>query len=782
MTPNEADISFPDVGTEAKAAWAVTVRGIVQGVGFRPFIYQSAVRRGLAGTVSNTPTGVQIHVEGDPEAIRSFMADVRANAPPLSHITEMDAVPAAFKYFDHFSITASRSGNQRATLISPDVSICEDCLSELFDPQDRRYRYPFINCTNCGPRYTIVDDIPYDRANTSMKHFPMCTTCKAEYEDPQNRRFHAQPNACPDCGPHVSILDANGGHIACKDPIARAAGVLEQGGITAVKGLGGFHLAADATNEKAVNRLRAAKHRAAKPFALMTADMEAIEAFACMTAEEKALLLLPWRPIVLLKKRFPNTIASSVSPENQYFGVMLPYTPLHYLLFSHGFSALVMTSGNLSEEPIAIDNLESVNRLAGIADVFLVHNRDIYMRSDDSIVQHVAGAPRLLRRARGYVPAPVFLDQSVPAILACGAELKNTFCLTKNSHAFLSQHIGDLENLRALDFFRHTVESMKRLLDIEPGCVACDMHPDYFSTRYARQQKRLPCIEVQHHHAHIVSCMAENHVQDPVIGLAFDGTGYGTDGAVWGGEVLIADRLAFRRAAHLSYAAMPGGAAAVKEPWRMGLSCLLGAYDNSLEHLELPFLDTLDPGSVRIIKEMIQKRVNAPLTSSMGRLFDAVAAICGLRSKVDFEAQAAMELEALAAEHMFPMDPALCYDYEIPESREEALEIPVSGIIRAVVRDLQDGVDPAHISTRFHTTLVILFADVCCRFRQTTGLERVALSGGVFQNVLLLEGLCETLSARGFSVIIHRHVPANDGGICLGQAMVAAARFKDQGW
>ncbi|MFP3980334.1 MAG: carbamoyltransferase HypF [Desulfobacterales bacterium] len=763
-------------------AKALEIRGIVQGVGFRPFIYQLARHYGLTGMVANTATGVQIHVEGQGGDVDGFIADIRSHAPPLSHITEVFEAQAAFEGFGEFSISPSRSGQLRTTLISPDVSICQDCYKELFDPHDRRYGYPFINCTNCGPRYTIVDDIPYDRANTSMKHFPMCPECRAEYEDPQSRRFHAQPNACPECGPHLTLLDSTGGHIPCAEPIGAAARYLKEGYILAVKGLGGFHLAVDAQNAQAVDRLRMRKHRAEKPFALMAADIAAAESFAHVTPEENALLQSPRRPIVLLKKRFPNRIAGNVAPQNRYFGTMLPYTPLHCLLMARGFSSLVMTSGNLSEEPIAIANHEAVDRLSGIADVFLVHNRDIYIRSDDSIVCSAAGDTRVLRRSRGYVPAPVFLDEDLPQILACGAELKNTVCLTKDSHAFVSQHIGDLENIQALDFYRHTIIHMQRILDIEPAYIAHDMHPDYLSTGYAREFEPGACIAVQHHHAHIVSCMAENHLQDDVIGLALDGTGYGTDGAVWGGEVMIACRAAFQRAAHLAYVPMPGGAAAVREPWRMGISYLMDACGGDLKDLDLRFFDGLNPDHVRLIAEMAEKGVNSPLTSSLGRLFDGVAAIAGIRNRVNFEAQAAMELEMQAVGDLFPLDPGRAYDYEIRQDNGQSFQIPPAPVIRAIVEDLQRGASVRQVSARFHATVIFMFADVCDRIRHATGLQRVVLSGGVFQNVCVLEGMCEVLRARGFSVFTNQFLPANDGGVCLGQAVAAAAQIRKRGF
>ncbi|MGM0786760.1 MAG: carbamoyltransferase HypF [Thermodesulfobacteriota bacterium] len=755
-------------------ALSVTVTGIVQGVGFRPFVYQLAGRLGLKGTVANTATGVHIHAEGRPRELEDFVCRLRTQAPPLSQITGINKIHAVYNGFTDFSIRQSTSEHKRTALISPDVAVCSDCLAELYDPDDRRFAYPFINCTNCGPRYTIVEDIPYDRPETSMKNFEMCPDCLAEYKNPESRRFHAQANACPVCGPGAWLIDSKGTRVLCKDPIEKTARLLKQGFIVAVKGLGGFHLAADAQSSAAVELLRQRKNRPAKPFAIMAADAAAVDVFAVMDEKEKALLESPGCPIVLLEKRSGGLIAQNVSPDNSHFGVMIAYTPLHSLLFSHGFGALVMTSGNLSGEPLVSENHEAAERLSGIADFFLVHDRGIHVRCDDSIVRRAEGGPFVLRRSRGYAPSPVFLDCQVPEILACGAELKNTVCLTKGSHAFVSQHIGDLKSPGTLDFFEKTISHIKRITDTEPGFIACDMHPGYFATRYAHKQKHLPCIPVQHHHAHVVSCMAEHHLQGSVIGLAFDGTGYGTDETVWGGEVMVAERAGFKRAAHLSYAAMPGGDAAVKEPWRMGLSYLTEAFGADWQNTGLRFLREISPEYLRVAAEMINRRINSPLTSSMGRLFDGVAAISGLCSRVDFEAQAAIKLEMQAAGGVLPLDKTRCYGYEFDETDTGIIRIPAAPMIRGIVDDLLKGASPGIVSKKFHTTIIFLFSDVCDRISGATGLKRVVLSGGVFQNAVLLEGMCESLKERGFSVFVNRRVPANDGGISLGQAVCAA--------
>jgi hydrogenase maturation protein HypF len=754
---------------QTSVAKRLKVNGIVQGVGFRPFVFQLASQYGLKGDVANTSSGVSIHIEGPPELIASFEKDLSEKSPPLACIVEISSQRSAVKNHAEFAIVKSKGQSEMSTLISPDVSVCDDCLSEMLDPDDRRFRYPFINCTNCGPRYTIIDDIPYDRPKTSMRHFRMCLRCQAEYDDPTNRRFHAQPNACADCGPHVGLYDNRKNEIIQhQDAVDKAAELLQKGYVLAIKGLGGFHLAADAANTDAVRRLRNRKLRQEKPFAIMSYDLEAIRRYARLGPEEEKLLTAIQRPIVLLRKKNPNTISEEVAPKNNYFGVMLPYTPLHYLLLQHGFDALVMTSGNLSEEPIAIDNDDAFNRLAEIADYFLIHNREIYLRSDDSIVRQVAGARRFLRRSRGFVPIPIFLRNKVPPVLACGAELKNTICVTKKDQAFISQHIGDLENLPTYEFFKLTIAHLKRILDINPEIIAHDLHPDYLSTRYAMDLPADHKIQVQHHHAHIVSCMAEHKLEGTVLGLSFDGTGYGTDGTVWGGEILIVREHDFERAGHLAYVPMPGSAAAIKAPWRMAVSYLQGAYGNDFRNLNLPAMAAIENEKLTIISEMISKGINAPLTSSLGRLFDGVAAICGIHQRVNFEGQAAMALEMAASG-----DSDSVYEYEW--DADGAYRILTEPIIRGVVDDVACGIPVGEISSRFHRTLICLFTDLCVLIGKKRELDRVVLSGGVFQNSILLTGLTRALEERNFQVFSHQQVPTNDGGIALGQAVVAAA-------
>ncbi|MGD8369723.1 MAG: carbamoyltransferase HypF [Desulfobacterales bacterium] len=753
---------------DERTARRILVHGIVQGVGFRPFVFQAAQHFGLTGEVANTSSGVTIHVEGSADKIDAFRRMLKGSPPPLAHITDLSEEAASPAHYPAFSIVQSRAESTRSTLISPDVAVCRDCLTELFDPADRRYRYPFINCTNCGPRYTIIEDIPYDRPKTSMREFAMCPQCQAEYDDPASRRFHAQPNACPACGPSVSLFTADRSRIAGEDPIADAGRRLAAGRIVAVKGLGGFHLAADAKNEASVLRLRARKHREEKPLALMVKDLSVAEQFCRITAEEVALLTSSRRPIVLLEKREPNDIAGAVAPNNRTFGVMLPYTPLHYLLLEQGPEVLVMTSGNRSEEPIAIGNEEAFDRLADIADDFLLHDREIILRSDDSIARHIAAASRFVRRSRGYVPVPVFLKEAIRPVLAVGAELKNTVCLTKGKNAFVSQHVGDLENAETLSFFEQTIAHLKRILDIDPELIAYDLHPDYLSTEWAMAQPGAARLGVQHHHAHIAGCLAEHHIEGPVIGLSFDGTGYGPDRTVWGGEVLIADVAGYRRAARLDPVRMPGSGTAIREPWRMAVSYLYHAFGASFSDLDLPLLARAGAEKIRVATEMIDKQINSPETSSLGRLFDGVAALCGLRSRVAFEGQAAMELEMCSAG---TESDSYRFQWESGPLRT----VSVDPIIRQVVDDLLRQMPVDRISGKFHNTLVRLFAELCRELKEETGLSRVALSGGVFQNAILLSKMTEALTRLGFSVFSHRIVPTNDGGISLGQAVVAAA-------
>ena len=761
----------------------IEVSGIVQGVGFRPYVYRLATGRHLRGTIRNTSSGVTIEIQGPPETVQNFVERLPAEAPPLARITSFAVHDMPCNGDPDFRIVHSHEEEEVRTLISPDVAICPDCLRELFDPYDRRYRYPFINCTNCGPRFTIVRDIPYDRRSTSMAVFPMCPTCLAEYENPLDRRFHAQPNACWECGPRVEFWDKSGKRIECHDPIAEAASKLHVGLVVAVKGLGGFHLAADATNPAAIALLRQRKRRVEKPFAVMVPDLQAAEKICELDDAARVVLQSMQRPIVLLKKallpkKTPNMIPEEVAPFNHYLGLFLPYTPLHYLLLAEGgFKALVMTSGNLSEEPIAIDNREAIRRLTGLADYFLVHNRDILLRCDDSVVRIAGGVARQLRRSRGFVPVPVFLKDDQPSVLAVGGELKNTICLTKGKHAFLSQHVGDLENVESFGFFHEAIRHLERILEIRPEIIAYDLHPDYFSTKWALQQSGVQSVGVQHHHAHIASCMAENHLEGRVIGFALDGTGYGTDGHIWGGEVLIAGYEHFERAGHFQYVPLPGGEAAIHEPWRMAVSYL--AHHFGREFLkpgflksDIRFVHQLSRPKVDLLLRMMAQGVNSPLTSSCGRLFDAVAALIGIREEVNYEAQAAIELEMTIAasgdDTAYPLELAPDGDHWIIGTRS---------LFEALLDDLDRNLSVAAISRRFHNGLVEGFAQLAMLLRKKTALHRVCLSGGTFHNIYLSQRLEARLSEAGFEVFMQKEVPSGDGGLSLGQALVAAARL-----
>ncbi|HVB33011.1 MAG TPA: carbamoyltransferase HypF [Patescibacteria group bacterium] len=750
----------------------IRVSGIVQGVGFRPYVYRLAAEHHLTGNIRNTAAGVTIEIQGPAPAVDRFIDRLPISAPELARITEIGVRDLALGPERDFEILPSRAGEAMHTLISPDVALCDDCRRELFDFSDRRYRYPFINCTNCGPRFTIVRDIPYDRPRTSMAVFPMCPACRAEYEDPSNRRFHAQPNACWDCGPRLELRDGSGNVVETDDPVVRAAEWIREGKVVAVKGLGGFHLAVDATNPEAVARLRERKHRVEKPFAVMAASLAAAERFCEIDDVARRILTSRQRPIVLLPAKCPTPIAEAVAPFNRFLGVMLPYTPLHHLLLDGGsFSALVMTSGNISEEPIAIDNEEAIRRLEDLADYFLVHNRDILLRCDDSVVRPVAGRMRQVRRSRGYVPAPVFLDQEVPPVLAVGGELKNTVCLARGNQAFLSQHVGDLENMESYGFFGEAIERLKRILEISPEVIACDLHPDYFSTKWALQQTGVRRIGVQHHHAHVAACMAENHLSSKVIGFSLDGTGYGTDGSIWGGEVLLADFSGFERAAHLAYVLLPGGAAAIREPWRMAVAYLAQHFGRKFLDYRIPLLREIDGAAIELVLRMIEQRLNSPLTSSCGRLFDAVAALAGIRHQVNYEAQAAIELEMAA---LGSRDPEA---YPMGLAREGAgWIIETRPLFEAILRDLERRLPAGDISRRFHNGMVQTLSRLARLLRDQSGLNQVCLSGGTFQNIYLLEGLRSVLEADRFEVFTHSEVPAGDGGLSLGQAMIAAHR------
>jgi hydrogenase maturation protein HypF len=749
----------------------VRVEGIVQGVGFRPFVHALAGRLGLAGLVGNDAGGVFVEVEGAAASVERFLEALAAEAPPLAVIERVTATPLAPTGGRGFTIAPSQAGGERQALVSPDTATCDDCLRELADPADRRHRYPFVNCTNCGPRFTIVTDVPYDRPATTMAGFAMCADCAREYHDPADRRFHAQPVCCPACGPALALLDREG-RAAGGEPLAGAAARLREAAVVAVKGLGGYHLAADAASEPAVAALRARKHREDKPFAVMVADLDGARALGRVDPVEAAMLASPRRPIVLLRRLEGTAVTRSVAPGNRSLGVMLPYTPLHHLLLAEVGRPIVLTSGNVSDEPIAYRDEEARERLGGIADWFLAHDRPIHVRADDSVVRAFGGRELPLRRSRGFAPQPLALPWPFPRhVLACGAELKHTFCLAKGTYAFLSHHVGDLENYETYRSFTEGVGHFRRLFAVEPEVVAHDLHPEYLSTKYALELDGVELEGVQHHHAHVAACLADNGEPGPVIGVAYDGLGYGTDGTIWGGELLTADLEGFRRAGHLEVVAMPGGTAAIREPWRMAAAWLDAAFAGQV------------PGGLAVagrnrdrweqVVGLARSGTASPATSSAGRLFDAVAAILGVRDSVNYEGQAAVELEQLA-------DPAetAAYPAEIDKADGGLLRLAGTSLVRAVAAELEAGVAPPLIAARFHNGLAATTVAACQAVRDDTGLTTVALSGGVFQNLLLLERTAAALDQAGFRVLTHSRVPPNDGGISLGQAAVAGARTR----
>jgi hydrogenase maturation protein HypF len=759
---------------------AILVRGIVQGVGFRPFVYGLASRLQLRGFVKNQTGSVLIEVQGEPPSLDHFLAELSHRPPPLAQIEHLSWEPRAVRAERHFRIEHSVADQASPVFISPDVATCSQCLAELLDPADRHFGYPFLNCTNCGPRLTIITGAPYDRARTTMASFAMCAACRAEYDDPADRRFHAQPSACPACGPRLELRGSSGEPVPSGDPLADFVTALRGGAIGALKGLGGYHLCCDARNPSAVAELRRRKHRDEKPFAVMVRDVAAAEALCELEDAERELLLSSSRPIVLLRKRTVREIADAVAPRNSWLGIMLPYTPLHYLLLrSAGGTPLVMTSGNRSDEPIAYRDDEALDKLAGIADWFLVHNRRIHVRCDDSVTRVVDGLELPVRRSRGYAPRPIALPvECGQPILAVGGQLKATFALGRGRQAFLSHHLGDLDYYEAYLAFVRDIGLYEELFAVRPACVVHDLHPDYATTRYAQKraaEEGIRLLTVQHHHAHLASCMAENALTEPVIGVTFDGTGFGTDGAVWGGEFLVGDYRQFRRAAYFRYVGMPGADQAVREPWRMALAHLTDAgCRNAL--LEAQLL----PAQLETIGRMLERRFRTPLTSSVGRLFDAVASLAGVADRVSYEGQAAVQLEGLASQ----VAPAGVYPFGVEQVRDEALTeslllIDSRPLMAAVSDEAVRKVDAAVIARRFHSTLVEVIVQVCNRLRETTGIAAVVLSGGVFLNALLTAEVSSRLRTDGFRVYRHRLVPPGDGGLSLGQLAVAAALLSE---
>jgi hydrogenase maturation protein HypF len=751
----------------------ISARGVVQGVGFRPFVYGLAKKHSLQGWVCNTSEDVKIEVEGKKENLDLFIYDLEHKAPPLARIEEISSsfdTPAGYKGFE---IRHSQAQPGKYQLVSPDIATCQPCLDDIFSSYNRRYAYPFTNCTNCGPRFTIIKDIPYDRPLTTMSVFKMCPDCQREYEDPLDRRFHAQPNACPVCGPRLELTDSQGNTVKYDDIIEHTARLLNGGKIIAIKGLGGFLLACDAQNAQSVTLLRQRKHRPSKPFAIMFRDIDDVRQHCVINEAEEKLLKSPHSPIVLLRWRPESTICRECGPSLKQLGAMLPYTPLHHLLMREAGRPLVMTSGNTSEEPIAGQNNEALDRLGKIADYFLMHNRDIYSTYDDSVTAVVENQPVIVRRARGYAPYPIHLNFQAPQILACGAEEKNTFCLTRDNHAFVSQHIGDMENIETMQHYERTLELYKRLFRIKPEIIAYDMHPEYLPTKFAlelAEKERAKTVAVQHHHAHIASCLADNGEEGTVIGVAFDGTGYGTDGHIWGGEFMTADCKGFRRVGQLEYLPLPGGSLAIKKPYRTALGYLSALDVPGLSGGNLAFLDSIDKTEVELVRKQVEAGINTPFTSSMGRLFDAVSAICGIRNTIDYEAQAAIEMESLA--YGAPGEKG-AYPFGIADDGGYHT-IKLRDLVSSVTGDLASGCSIPVIAMKFHNTVAAMAHDVCLKVQRATGIGTVALSGGCYQNRLLLVKTLGLLRSSGFKVLMHRQVPTNDGGISLGQAVIAA--------
>ncbi|NLK52119.1 MAG: carbamoyltransferase HypF [Syntrophomonadaceae bacterium] len=797
--------------------------GVVQGVGFRPLVYRLAGKYRLTGWVLNSSEGLEVWVEGYPTAVEAFCQEILNTPPRLAHIVHHAIREEKVRGYPNFEIRHSWASERKEVLISPDVAICEDCLREVLDPEDRRYQYPFTNCTHCGPRYTIIQDVPYDRKNTTMHRFPMCARCQAEYEDPGHRRFHAQPNACPVCGPTLQLLGGQGREVIEPEkttPVDAATRlrevrrILQAGSIVAVKGLGGFHLACDALNPAAVQRLRQSKRREDKPFALMARDLSIIEKYATTSETERKLLLDPAAPIVILDL----TVAAQelplefLAPGLSTLAFMLPYTPLHYLLFGEALELLVMTSANLSDDPLVTENQEALARLEGIADYYLLHDRDIHSRCDDSLVRVVAGNQQFYRRARGYVPLPVPLGQDGPVVLAVGGELKNTFCLTRKREAYLSQHLGDLNHWGNYQQFLTAIPLLEKMLEVTPDAVAYDLHPDYAATRYARGRRDLIQVGVQHHHAHLAACLAESGETRPVLGVICDGTGYGTDGTIWGFELLLGDHLGFSRLASLRPIALPGGEATIRRPGRMALT-YLWQYAGSTQARKWAAALSLGLAEeeVTVLLQQLEKGLNTWITTSGGRLFDAVSALLGVCTEISYEGQAAVELETLASGvsgdrgfYPFPLVKAPGFGASVPWEKPWITwpETPKNGQLKpnflrnpespspvrywldtselwaAILRELQQGVDREIIAYRFHGSVVQGIVNACQRLRAETGVSCVALSGGVFHNRILLSGLKNRLTTEGLEVLLPQQVPPNDGGLSLGQAVVARAVLK----
>ncbi len=733
----------------------INIQGTVQGVGFRPFVYRLAHELNIKGWIINSSAGVEIEAEGDESNVENFLVLLKNEKPVNSIINDFKYVNSDIKNFTKFEIKESNNTSIKTALILPDLATCPDCLNEIFNPKERRYLYPFTNCTNCGPRFSIIESIPYDRANTTMKEFGMCEDCRREYENPMDRRFHAEPIACPKCGPQIKLYNANKEIIAGNEVIKKAAELILDGKIIALKGLGGYQLIIDARNNRAVKRLRERKHREEKPFAMMFPSLEMIKKYCEVSKEEEKLLLSVQSPIVLLKKKENSLIAEDISKGNNYYGVMLPYTPLHHILMKELNTPIVATSGNISDEPICITNEEAFEKLNGIADYFLVHNRKIVRQVDDSVVRVIKNKPFMIRRARGYAPYPVILNEDVPQAIAVGGQLKNTVSISNGKNVFISQHIGDLDSKEAYSAFKKIISDFKNLYDINPEYIISDLHPDYVSTKFA-QDTGLKLVQVQHHYAHILSCIAENNIEGEVLGISWDGTGYGTDGNIWGGEFLKINEDKFERFAHFDYFPLPGGEKAIKEVWRIGASLLYAATkDKKLVKTYYKDFDT------DVILNLIDKKINSPLCSSVGRLFDGIASLINLKQNTSFEGQAAMDLENILSGTLTDDR----YKFEIIKAGENNYIVDWRKVVLDIINDFTKNISKQNISAKFHSALT----DIIIEISKISGIKQIALSGGCFQNKNLIEKTIDRLSEEGFKVYWQSEIPTNDGGISLGQ-------------
>lgn len=761
---------------ETLLRWAIDVRGQVQGVGFRPFVYRLALRHNISGHISNTPFGVHIEAQGTEKALLDFKEALLEEKPPLAEIQNTLIKPLKTKDETGFLVKESGMRGRKEVIIPPDVATCKSCLSEVFNPEDRRYLYPFTNCTDCGPRYTIVEDVPYDRERTTMRIFKMCPACLKEYDEPSDRRFHAQPNACKVCGPSVYLLDKEGRKVDCADAIKETVKLLKEGKIVAIKGLGGFHLACDATNAEAVNELRRRKRRPFKPFAVMAAELPVVKEFVNLNEKEEE-LLTSWRaPIVLCRKKDKSLIAESVAPNLSEIGVMLAYTPLHSILLRNNFLALVMTSGNLQDEPTIKDESVALSDIKQIADYFLSHNRPIVVHNDDSVLRVMKDKPVLIRRARGWVPQPLKLPvPSSKDVLALGAEEKNTITITRENEAFISQHLGDMRNLRTFEAFENVLKHLKNILQTEPQIVVRDMHPDYFTSKFAKRFS-LPVISVQHHHAHILSCLAENKTVKPVIGVCFDGIGYGEDGTIWGCEFLYVSGCRYERFGQLKEIPLPGGETAIKQPWRTAVAILFDIFGSRMLDIDLPMFKHIPEENIETVLRILEQGSNIPYASSLGRFFDSVAALCGICYENSYEGQAPAELESLLYKNLSDIPDAKedvpRYHYRFAH-RDETLVLETEDIIVSVLSDLTAKKKVEEISLSFHETICRATVDMCKYGAERYRIKRVALSGGSFQNRYLYLRTKYLLEAQGFETLTHSEVPPNDAGISLGQALYA---------